>query len=114
RVDLPCPVRDIDRVGVRVPAPEVPVPKCPDPGATLPVILPNGNPRRTQVLWDQVRTHADIAATGDVYHDRYLEDDLVSADEFGADLAVDEIPVEPAPAPAPGLAPHRHEPANGG
>src|SRR4051794_452708 len=46
---------------VRLRDPAVPVSRWPDIGATLPVLLPNGNPRRAQVLWDQVRGHHDVA-----------------------------------------------------
>src|SRR5207248_1198170 len=93
--------RGISGVVVRVRDPEVPVRKWPDAGATLPVIIPNGNPRRTQVLWDQVRTHSDVAAAEEVYGERYPDDDLTSTVDYGADLAVDELVLDDMAA-APG------------
>ncbi len=46
---------------VRIRDPEVPVSKWPDVGATLPVLIPNGNPRRLQVLWDDPARGAHVA-----------------------------------------------------
>jgi catechol 2,3-dioxygenase-like lactoylglutathione lyase family enzyme len=95
---------------VRVRDPQVPVSKWPDVGATLPVLIPNGNPRRAQVLWDQVRSHRDNVAHGGRYS-RYGDEDedyyeysptppagvdLIDQvpDEDEVDEVEDEVPVE--------------------
>jgi catechol 2,3-dioxygenase-like lactoylglutathione lyase family enzyme len=65
---------------VRIRDANVPVSKWPDVGATLPVLVPNGNPRRLQVLWDQVRGHHDLA-TDDVSYSPYpVEEDYLEED----------------------------------
>ncbi|MCW2641912.1 MAG: glyoxalase/bleomycin resistance protein/dioxygenase [Dactylosporangium sp.] len=61
---------------VRIRDASVPVGKWPDVGATLPVLIPNGNPRRLQVLWDHVRDHHDLAMD-DVSYSPYPEKDYL-------------------------------------
>jgi catechol 2,3-dioxygenase-like lactoylglutathione lyase family enzyme len=84
---------------VRLRDPQVPVSKWPDVGATLPVLIPNGNPRRAQVLWDQVRSHRDDAAYEGRYS-RYADEEeyyeYSPTPPAGVDL-VDEVPEEEAP-----------------
>ena len=50
----------INGVPVRIRDPAVPVSKWPDVGATLPVMVSVRDPRETQVLWDEVRTHREV------------------------------------------------------
>src|SRR5262249_22499377 len=85
---------------VRIRDPEVPVSKWPDVGATLPVLIPNGNPRRLQVLWDQVRSHRDDAAYDGSYS-RYTEEDYLDEatdfDRYSPEPA-EEVPADEVPA----------------
>jgi hypothetical protein len=50
---------------VTVREPRVPVAKWPEAGATLPVVVTLGDPRRLRVTWDQVLTHAEVATPDD-------------------------------------------------
>jgi catechol 2,3-dioxygenase-like lactoylglutathione lyase family enzyme len=90
RADLQLVVnaQGVHNAVVRIRDANVPVGKWPDVGATLPVLIPNGNPRRLQVLWDQVRGHHDVA-TDDVSYSAYLEEEYV---DEGADY--DGYPVD--------------------
>ncbi len=51
--------RGIDGVAVRVRDPAIPLNKWPQAGATLPVRSVSGSPRKTIVLWADVRTHEE-------------------------------------------------------
>jgi catechol 2,3-dioxygenase-like lactoylglutathione lyase family enzyme len=96
RADLHLVVnaQGIRNVVVRVRDPDVPVSKWPDVGATLPVLIPNGNPRRLQVLWDQVRGHHDAAMGGAAYSpyegSPYADGDYYDEDAEYADYPADE------------------------
>lgn len=61
--------RGIDAIPVRHRDPAVPVRKWPDVGATLPVRVSARNPRQLHILWDEVRTHREIAIENDEYAD---------------------------------------------
>ncbi|MDW5327333.1 VOC family protein [Plantactinospora sp. KLBMP9567] len=57
---------------VRIRDPRVPVSKWPDPGATLPIMVAIDDQRHVRILWDEVLTHAEAAASGDLppeFHD---------------------------------------------
>jgi catechol 2,3-dioxygenase-like lactoylglutathione lyase family enzyme len=68
----------------------VPVAKWPAPGATLPIFVAIGDPRRVRVRWEDVRTHAEVAeslppepervSTATAADDAYLDELL---DEYG-------------------------------
>jgi hypothetical protein len=60
--------RGVEAVSVLLRDPAVPVDRWPEPGATLPVELPLGEPRRARVLWAQVMRHTDLPADD---HDDY-------------------------------------------
>jgi resuscitation-promoting factor RpfA len=51
----------INDVAVKIRDAGVPVSKWPDAGATLPILVAVGDPRRVRVLWDSVRSHAEVA-----------------------------------------------------
>src|SRR5690348_8290397 len=53
----------------------VPVSKWPDAGATLPILVAVGDPRRVRVLWDNVRSHGEVAEgrSEPAYHDEPAE-----------------------------------------
>ncbi len=60
----------IDDVAVKIRDAGVPVAKWPDAGATLPILVAVGDARRVRVLWDSVRSHAEVAESRDqVYGD---------------------------------------------
>ncbi|MEN3612798.1 VOC family protein [Plantactinospora sp. ZYX-F-223] len=63
---------------VRIRDPRVPVSKWPDPGATLPIMVAIDDQRHVRILWDEVLTHAEAAASGDLppeFHDFDQGDD---------------------------------------
>ncbi|MEV0133905.1 VOC family protein [Dactylosporangium sp. NPDC050688] len=43
--------------------PAIPLDKWPDPGATLPVQVLKGNPRKLAIVWDKVQSHQDVQAS---------------------------------------------------
>ncbi|GAA1795859.1 hypothetical protein HC028_18650 [Planosporangium flavigriseum] len=120
---------------VRVRDAKAPVSKWPDVGATLPVLIPNGNPRRLQVLWDQVSGHHDLAMDDVSYapyvaeyvDERYPPDepmveqtmvidpvtpDPVRLDPATAETVADESPEQPAaPTDAPAAVGVRRRPS---
>jgi catechol 2,3-dioxygenase-like lactoylglutathione lyase family enzyme len=51
----------INDVAVKIRDAGVPVSKWPDAGATLPILVAVGDPRRVRVLWDSVRSHGEVA-----------------------------------------------------
>jgi resuscitation-promoting factor RpfA len=51
----------LDDVAVKIRDAGVPVSKWPDAGATLPILVAVGDPRRVRVLWDSVRSHGEVA-----------------------------------------------------
>src|SRR5690349_5887710 len=57
--------RGIDGVAVRIRDPAIPLNKWPQVGATLPVRTVAGSPRKTIILWADVRTHEEA-----LYDDR--------------------------------------------
>ena len=71
--------RGVEAVPVLVRDPVVPLDRWPEPGATLPVELPLGEPRRARVLWAQVIRHADLRAPVD------------DQDDFGFDFPAPDI-----------------------
>ncbi len=50
---------------VRMRDPRVPVAKWPDVGASLPIMVAIDDPRHIRILWDEVLTHAEAAASGE-------------------------------------------------
>ena len=85
---------------VRLRDPAVPVSRWPDIGATLPVLIPNGNPRRLQVLWDQVRGHHDVSVMHGPSYSAYSGQEYLHDEEFGeyeSDAYDDEVPGEEEP-----------------
>jgi catechol 2,3-dioxygenase-like lactoylglutathione lyase family enzyme len=78
--------RGIDGVAVRVRDPAIPLNKWPQVGATLPVRSVSGSPRKTIVLWADVRTHEEAT-----YDDRINPEYADLADEErGPDAAADD------------------------
>ena len=82
----------MDDVAVKIRDAGVPVSKWPDAGATLPILVAVGDPRRVRVLWDSVRSHGDVAEgledeeyQGEPIEEAYL-DDLLD-DEYEEDPA---------------------------
>lgn len=51
---------------VKIRDPRVPVSKWPDPGATLPIMVAIDDQRHVRILWDEVLTHAEAAASTDL------------------------------------------------
>ncbi|GAB3986259.1 VOC family protein [Plantactinospora veratri] len=70
---------------VRIRDPRVPVSKWPDPGATLPIMVAIDDQRHVRILWDEVLTHAEAAAGGDLppeFHDfDPVDDDILIGQE---------------------------------
>ncbi|MFY1687317.1 VOC family protein [Plantactinospora sp. WMMB782] len=70
---------------VRIRDPRVPVSKWPDPGATLPIMVAIDDQRHVRILWDEVLTHAEAAASGDLppeFHDYDpVDDDILIEQE---------------------------------
>jgi catechol 2,3-dioxygenase-like lactoylglutathione lyase family enzyme len=88
--------KGIDGVAVRVRDPAVPVSKWPDQGATLPILVAAGDPRRVKVLWDEVRTHGEIADEGDLFPEyEYAEETVAPEGSY----------VETGPPPVDGTLP---------
>ena len=85
-LELNIKARGIDNVVVSVRDPAVPVNKWPDRGATLPVQVVQGNPRKVTILWAQVRTHSEAA-----FDDRHGATDEEMAFDHGA-LPPDDRP----------------------
>ena len=48
---------------IKVRDPRVPLSKWPDPGATLPIMVAIDDQRHVRILWDEVMTHAEAAAS---------------------------------------------------
>ncbi len=121
----------MDDVAVKFRDAGVPVSKWPDAGATLPILVAVGDPRRIRVLWDQVRSHGEMAEgrtdedavyATDGVEEAYL-DDLLEEDydteraapmpDLDPDARVIELDVmdptlfrsEPAEDSGPGLSP---------
>jgi catechol 2,3-dioxygenase-like lactoylglutathione lyase family enzyme len=90
---------------VRIRDADVPVSKWPDIGTDLPVLIPSGNPRRLQVLWDQVRGHHDLTTDEGTYSgypdEAYLDDAMdypgYPVDEWVQPEAAPTPPPEPSP-----------------
>jgi catechol 2,3-dioxygenase-like lactoylglutathione lyase family enzyme len=59
--------RGVNGVAVRVRDAAVPISKWPDVGATLPVMVAVDNPRRVQILWNDVLTHRQAASSDEGY-----------------------------------------------
>jgi catechol 2,3-dioxygenase-like lactoylglutathione lyase family enzyme len=117
----------MEDVAVRFRDTGVPVSKWPDAGATLPILVAVGDPRRIRVLWDQVRTHGEMAegradepaeypagAVDDAYLDDLLDEDYDAGaplPDLDPDARVIELDVmdptlfrsEPAEDAGPGL-----------
>jgi catechol 2,3-dioxygenase-like lactoylglutathione lyase family enzyme len=76
-------------VAVKVRDAGVPVAKWPDSGSTLPILVAIGDPRRVRVLWDNVRSHSDVADSRSeedydeqvTMEDAYLDDLLDEYDD---------------------------------
>ncbi|MEQ4303567.1 VOC family protein [Plantactinospora sp. B6F1] len=69
---------------VRIRDPRVPVSKWPDPGATLPIMVAVDDQRHVRILWDEVLTHAEAAASGDLppeFHLDPVDDDILIEQE---------------------------------
>jgi catechol 2,3-dioxygenase-like lactoylglutathione lyase family enzyme len=74
---------------IKVRDPRVPVAKWPDHGATLPIMVAVDDIRHVRILWDDVLTHAEAAASG---FSRPASGGLSDADLLGDDLFPDEEP----------------------
>ncbi|MEN3304927.1 MAG: hypothetical protein V7603_1129 [Micromonosporaceae bacterium] len=98
----------MDDVAVKIRDAGVPVSKWPDPGATLPILVAIGDPRRVRVLWDNVRTHGEMAdGRGEVFDgdvaidepydlfDSFPEPASVDGDESYVDDRVIEFDIDP-------------------
>ncbi|HKS98680.1 MAG TPA: hypothetical protein VJT31_04040, partial [Rugosimonospora sp.] len=95
----------MDDVAVKIRDAGVPVSKWPDPGATLPILVAIGDPRRVRVLWDNVRTHGEMAdGRGEVFDGEVAVDErydlfenfpegLVGGDDLYGDANVIEMDV---------------------
>src|SRR5690348_11310736 len=68
--------RGLDGVAVRIRDPAIPLNKWPQIGATLPVRSVSGSPRKTIVLWADVRTHDEA-----IYDDRINPESADLSDE---------------------------------
>jgi resuscitation-promoting factor RpfA len=88
----------MDDVAVRTRETRVPVAKWPHEGAILPILVAITDRRRIRVLWDQVRSHGEVAEQ-QLADEGYLDDDeapevaldgLFDADG-GEDLTADEL-----------------------
>jgi resuscitation-promoting factor RpfA len=109
-------------VAVKIRETGVPVAKWPDSGATLPILVAVGDPRRVRVLWDRVRTHGEVAQERDeqyvdqkypagpvsesVYLDDILDDeeyDAVDVDPTARVIEMDLHGFTIAPDEGPGL-----------
>jgi catechol 2,3-dioxygenase-like lactoylglutathione lyase family enzyme len=79
-------------VAVKIRETGVPVAKWPDAGATLPILVAVGDPRRVRVMWDRVRTHGELAEErGEVYADQeYPSEATPVSDQVYLDDILDE------------------------
>ncbi|GAA0734195.1 VOC family protein [Dactylosporangium roseum] len=59
RIRLTIRATGINGVTVSIHDPAVPLTKWPEPGATLPVRVVKGNPRKVTIQWDRVQTHRE-------------------------------------------------------
>ncbi|MEO3929156.1 VOC family protein [Micromonosporaceae bacterium B7E4] len=92
---------------VRIRDPRVPVSKWPDPGATLPIMVAIDDQRHVRILWDEVLTHAEAAASGDLppeFHDFDPGDDDILIEQEAPPWARGG-PDDPYAAAPPGGAP---------
>jgi resuscitation-promoting factor RpfA len=79
-------------VAVKIRETGVPVAKWPDAGATLPILVAVGDPRRVRVLWDRVRTHGEVAQEHEAaYEDQGYPPDTVSEQAYLDDILDDEF-----------------------
>ncbi|MBF9132378.1 VOC family protein [Plantactinospora sp. S1510] len=69
---------------VKIRDPRVPVSKWPDPGATLPIMVAIDDQRHVRILWDEVLTHAEAAAAGD------LPPPFDDLDPLGDDILIEQ------------------------
>ncbi|ROT27056.1 VOC family protein [Micromonospora sp. HM5-17] len=69
---------------VKIRDPRVPVSKWPDPGATLPIMVAIDDQRHVRILWDEVLTHAEAAASGD------LPPPFEGPDPLGDDILIEQ------------------------
>ncbi|MEO3748488.1 VOC family protein [Plantactinospora sp. B5E13] len=69
---------------VKIRDPRVPVAKWPDPGATLPIMVAIDDQRHVRILWDEVLTHAEAAASAD------LPPPFEGADPLGDDILIEQ------------------------
>ena len=85
----------INDVAVKIRDAGVPVSKWPDAGATLPILVAVGDPRRVRVLWDSVRSHGEVAEgrdhdyAGETDQEAYLNELL--DDEYVDDSAIGDV-----------------------
>jgi catechol 2,3-dioxygenase-like lactoylglutathione lyase family enzyme len=63
RLKLVVRATGVNGVTVSTVDPAIPLDKWPDPGATLPVQVLKGNPRKLAVVWDKVQSHQDAQAS---------------------------------------------------
>ncbi|GIG92816.1 VOC family protein [Plantactinospora endophytica] len=92
---------------VRIRDPRVPVSKWPDPGATLPIMVAIDDQRHVRILWDEVLTHAEAAAGGDLppeFHNLDPMDDDILIEQEAPPWARGPLD-DPYPARPPGSAP---------
>jgi catechol 2,3-dioxygenase-like lactoylglutathione lyase family enzyme len=96
----------INDVAVKIRDAGVPVSKWPDAGATLPILVAVGDPRRVRVLWDSVRSHGEVAEgrdqdyaggtdqesyLGDLLDDEYDDEALAGLDPDARVIEMDLI-----------------------
>lgn len=77
----------------------VPVGKWPDIGATLPIRVAIDDPRHVRILWDEVRSHGEVAADEERFNEyvqHIIDAELGSDDELNGDAVTDTRPVSPA------------------
>src|SRR5439155_662012 len=75
-----------------------PVAKWPDAGATLPILVAVGDPRRVRVLWDRIRTHGEVAEEREEaqeYPAQPYPDEMVTDDGYLDDILDEEAYDEP-------------------
>jgi hypothetical protein len=104
---------------IKIIDPRVPVAKWPDVGVTLPIMVAVDDPRHVRIQWDDVLTHAEVAAgVGLVEPDTFVVEPLdfgpttapprrvgVDIDDYviptePVAVPVDEMPPSPEPVPA--------------
>jgi resuscitation-promoting factor RpfA len=79
-------------VAVKIRETGVPVAKWPDAGASLPILVAVGDPRRVRVLWDRVRTHGEVAQEHEAtYEDQEYPSDTISEQAYLDDILDDEF-----------------------